>query len=158
MSWCGKQDKTGKSEIVHWISDRNIMNTSVLMSDPWCTHTACDTYCWLQWYSSWLEEMLSYSLLALQRVSSRICIISRIQSCPYHDLKSTKLWNHHLVSLMSEQLSAIQSQPGVCMNMEKRDRRAAETERIIFHTKLKNKQKKLKILNCMPSFLVFHCM
>lgn len=86
LSWCGKQAKIDKSEIVHWVSDRNIMNTSVLVSDPWCSHTACDTYCWLQWYSSWLKEMLSHSLLALQRISWRICIISRIQSCPYHDL------------------------------------------------------------------------
>lgn len=81
LSWCGKQVKIDKSQIVHWVSDRNIMNTSVLVSDPWCTHTACDTYCWLQWYSSWLEEMLSYSLLALRRISSIICIISRIQNC-----------------------------------------------------------------------------
>lgn len=49
-----------------------------------------------------------------------------------------------------KQLSAIQSQPGVCMNMEKRDRRAAETERIIFHTKLKTKKKNLKILTACP--------
>lgn len=86
LSWCGKQAKIGKSEIVHWVSDRNVMNTSVLVSDPWCTHTVFGTYCWLHWYSSCLEEMLSYSLLALQRISSRICIISRIQSHPYHDL------------------------------------------------------------------------
>lgn len=93
LSWCGRQAKIGKSEVVHWVSDRNTMNTSVLVSDPWCTHTACDTYCWLWWYSSWLEEMLSYSLLALQRVSSRICVISRIQSRLYHDLNLNQ-WSY----------------------------------------------------------------
>lgn len=78
LSCCGRQAKINKSEIVHWVSDRNTMNTSVLVSDPWCTHIACDTYCWLQWYSSRLEGILSYSLLALQRVSSRTCVISRV--------------------------------------------------------------------------------
>lgn len=53
---------------------------------------------------------------------------------------------------MSEQLSAIQSQPGVCMNMEKRDRRAAETERIIFHANLKTTKKLMKILTAYPVF------
>lgn len=43
------------------------------------------------------------------------------------------------------------------MNMEQRGRRAAESERIIFYTKLKM-QNFNENFNCFHSFLVFHLM
>lgn len=77
-------------------------------------------------------------------------------SLPWSHLKSTKLWSCHLLILMSEAVKChSESARSLCMNMEKRGRRAAKSERTTFYTKLKMLNFN-ENFNCFHSFLVFH--
>lgn len=129
-----------------------------------CSHVRSLMYPYSLWHL--LLTAVIFSLVRRDAITFLTCFTKSIfknlynfqnpeLSLPWSQLKSMKLWNHHLVSLMREQLNGIQSQPGVWIWKRQEGNRNWENN---LSYQIKNKQTKRKILTACPvSWYLISC-